>query len=199
MLLTGREERYARTRHLRLSELHSFRYHLDAVYQRSVRELVQRRGSLWLAFAPLARDATPVAIEDVMRELRRRVRDEDTYADIAGTMLVLADADGRRRTLRRAIVPLIPLEVVMQSWVFRQGIAKGIEQGIEKGIEKGVMEGMALVVRQFERKLGRSLREDEHAVLRTRLSSLGGARLGDLALDMNGDELGRWLVTPDAT
>lgn len=201
VLLSGREAPHPRVRALRLSELHTFRYYLDAVYQRSVEEL-SARGTLWLAFAPLARDATPDRLRGVVRAMRRRTQDSSEFSDLAGTLLVLADADGRRRGLRRAILPSLPSEVVMQSWVFKQGIEKGIEQGIEQGIEKGIEQGLetglALVVRQFERKLSRALTEPEHRALRERLVRLGGARLGDLAFDLDGPALERWLADPAA-
>ena len=50
-------------------------------------------------------------------------------------MLVLADADGRERGLREAITAQLPEELVMQSWVYTQGLNPGIEQGLRMAIE----------------------------------------------------------------
>lgn len=46
-----------------------------------------------------------------------------------------------------------------------------------------------ILVHQFERCLGRPLRDDERASLRTRIETLGPERLGDIVLDLSVDEL----------
>jgi hypothetical protein len=48
-------------------------------------------------------------------------------------MTVLADADSRRRGLRAAIASHLPEELVMQSWVYKQGLDKGRQDGQEEG------------------------------------------------------------------
>jgi hypothetical protein len=51
---------------------------------------------------------------------------------------------------------------------------------------------------QFERRLGRVLRDHERALLRERTEILGPDRLGDLVLDLSADELAAWLAEPNA-
>src|SRR4051794_40332301 len=51
-------------------------------------------------------------------------------------MTVLADADARHRGLRDVITAHLPEELVMHSWVYRQGEQRGIEKGIEQGREQ---------------------------------------------------------------
>lgn len=59
-------------------------------------------------------------------------------------------------------------------------------------------EGLGPLVRLFGRRLGRPLTESERSVLLARLGSLGPDRLGDVVLDLNPDELARWISDPDA-
>lgn len=62
-----------------------------------------------------------------------------------------------------------------------------------------IEQGLGPVVHQFERRLGRPLTEDEHAILRERLRRLGANRVGDVVLDLSAEALGAWLADPDAT
>ncbi|MBI5517549.1 MAG: hypothetical protein HY909_27510 [Deltaproteobacteria bacterium] len=62
---------------------------------------------------------------------------------------------------------------------------------------RGLQRGLELLVRQFERKLGRPLTEVEHGVLLDRLV-VSPARLGDLVLDLDGPALDAWLRDPNA-
>jgi hypothetical protein len=55
-----------------------------------------------------------------------------------------------------------------------------------------------MLAHQFERRLGRPLRDEERAYLRARTEALGPDRLGDLVLDLSVDELAAWLADPDA-
>lgn len=59
--------------------------------------------------------------------------------------------------------------------------------------------GLGPVVHLFERRLGRALTEQEHALLRSRLDRLGASRLGDVVLDLSAEALGAWLADPEAT
>jgi hypothetical protein len=66
-------------------------------------------------------------------------------------------------------------------------------------VKKGATRGAArTLAHQFERRLGRALREDERARLRERTARLGPDRLGDLVLDLPAGELEAWLADPDA-
>jgi hypothetical protein len=62
-----------------------------------------------------------------------------------------------------------------------------------------VDEGLQPLVHMFERRLGRSLTEDEHQLLRDRLGRLGANRLGDVVLDLSAQALDAWLADPSAS
>ena len=55
---------------------------------------------------------------------------------------------------------------------------------------EGEVKALAPIV---ARKLGRALTPEEHVALRTKLSAVGPERVGDIVLDLPGDELARWL------
>lgn len=74
---------------------------------------------------------------------------------------------------------------------------KKVQDILDEGHRKGLDEGLALLAHQFERRLLRSLTDDEKATLRTRLDQVGPARLGDVVLDLDA-ALARWLLDPDA-
>jgi hypothetical protein len=113
---------------------------VDAVYQRTVDELTRRGAPLWSVFAPLAVDATPAAMVNVLDGLRDRSTPRE-FEELAVAMTVLADADSRRRGLRAAIASHLPEELVMQSWVYKQGLDKGRQDGQEEGRREGRQEG----------------------------------------------------------
>ena len=115
------------------------RVRVEAFYQRTVAELEARDAPLWMVFAPLAVDATPDAMTRVLDALRDRTEPRQ-FEEFAVAMTVLADADVRGRGLRAVITSHLPEEIVMQSWVYKQGVEKGRQEGIEKGIEKGSQE-----------------------------------------------------------
>jgi hypothetical protein len=55
-----------------------------------------------------------------------------------------------------------------------------------------------VLARQFERRLGRALTDDQRATLEQRLDALGAERLGDVVLDLGPRKLAAWLANPDA-
>ena len=70
---------------------------------------------------------------------------------------------------------------------------------VEEGVTEGVTDGeLRVVAHQFDRKLGRALRDEERYTLRERLHRLGPDRLGDVVVDLPAEDLAAWLVTPDA-
>ena len=69
---------------------------------------------------------------------------------------------------------------------------------VERGKALGLAQGLALLVRLYERRLGRELTEAERGTLRERLSRLGPARVGDVVLDLGAEELADWLADPEA-
>lgn len=79
--------------------------------------------------------------------------------------------------------------------VFQEGRQEGHTEGREEGIDPGI----APLRRLFERKLERALASEEPAMLTARLVSLGPDRLGDVALDLEGEALATWLGDLAAT
>lgn len=67
-----------------------------------------------------------------------------------------------------------------------------------RGRDDGMLAGLGPIQHQFERKLGRKLTEPERETLRQRLESVGAVRLGDVALDLDGDALAAWIASPTA-
>ena len=97
------------------------------------------------------------------------------------------------------IVALLPEEIVMESWVFQQGVEKGIERGIERGIEKGIEKGIKKdVTRLVERRLRRPLSEQEQATLVGRIDTLGVDRIHDVLFELPAEALAPWLADPNA-
>ena len=133
-------------------------------------------------------------IEALRLQTSRREMEE-----LGVAMSVLADADKRQRGLRGVITSLLPEEVVMESWVYKQGKEKGLEQGLEQGLEKGIAKGLGPLAHQFERRLARLLTSAEREVLVRRLDTFGSERLGDLVIDESPEALAAWLAAPDAS
>ena len=69
----------------------------------------------------------------------------------------------------------------------------------QTGVVEGIVEGAAVsFAHMIERRLGRSLQEDERERLRERVGSLGSTRVGDVILDLSADDLATWLADPNA-
>ncbi len=166
------------------------RVRVEAVYQRTVAELEARDAPLWMVFAPLAVDATPDAMTRVLDALRART-DPRQFEELAVAMTVLADADVRGRGLRAAITSHLPEEIVMQSWVYKQGVEKGIEEGIEKGIEEGIEKGI-----EKGRQEGRqeTLRQSIALILTARGLRLTATRRAQLDAETRIEVLNAWLT-----
>ncbi len=132
VLLSGREKRWPERGTYRTSPAEDpfagVRFHIDAVYQRTVAELTARASPFWLMFAPLAIDADPSAMARVVSNLRRRTAPRE-FEELATATLVMADADKRHRDLKSAILPHLEKETFMQSWVYKQGKAEGELKG----------------------------------------------------------------------
>ena len=81
----------------------------------------------------------------------------------------------------------------------RAFIEKVRNEGLADGRHEGLAAGLRLLVRQFERRLGRSLSDAERGVLSSRLDVVGPDRLGDVVLDLDSAALAAWLASPTAT
>jgi hypothetical protein len=198
VLLSGRDEPWPAEGEYRTSRPESrfsgVRFRIEPVYQSTIAELMARESPLWLIFAPLAVDADERRLREVIEALRARTSPRE-LEELGVAMAVLADADKRQRGLRDVITSLLPEEVVMQSWIYKQGEQKGIEKGREQGLERGI----GPLAHLFERRLARALSSAERGVLVRRLDTLGPERLGDLVVDLSPEALAAWLAAPDAS
>jgi predicted transposase YdaD len=202
VLLAGREKPWPAWGRYRTSPpdapFSGVRFRIEAVYQRTVAELEAKGSPLWLIFAPLARDATPARMAQVVTALRTQTSARE-FDELAVALTVLADADRRQRPgLRHAIMAQLPKELIMQSWVYKQGRKEGIEKGREQGLEKGREQGLKPFERLLERRVGRALSEAEHRTLSERVATLGPDRLSDVALELSGEALAAWLNDANA-
>ena len=90
-------------------------------------------------------------------------------------------------------------ELVMSTMEIYERWKQQVEgEGEKQGIVLGEARGLALLTRQFERRLARTLTDAEQLTLRQRLDTLGATRLGDVVLDLEGAALSHWLTDPDA-
>ncbi|MDI1430717.1 hypothetical protein [Polyangium sorediatum] len=192
VLLGGRAEPWPPHGSYRLSPpdapFSGVHFRIEPVYQRTVAELAAR-GPFWLIFAPLALDADEPCIRRVMEDLRAQVSPE-AFEELGVAMAVLAEADQRGRDLRSVVRTMLPRELVMQNWIYKEGL----EDGRQKGREEGLQTGLAPLAHQFERRLRRPLTPTERATLAERLLQQGAERLGDVVLDLSPEDLATWLA-----
>ncbi|MBI5518057.1 MAG: hypothetical protein HY909_30080 [Deltaproteobacteria bacterium] len=98
----------------------------------------------------------------------------------------------------RTQVPELPAARTLDEEDFVSNAQQILDEWERKATNKGRAEGLAPLVRQFERRLARSLTEGEQEVLRVRLVALGPERLGDVVFDLAPPELDAWLSDPCA-
>lgn len=190
VLLSGRDKAWPAEGEYRTSPegapFSGVSYRIDAVYQRTVAELAARGSPLWMIFAPLAVDADPDRMKQVLDKLRAETSPRD-FGELAVAMTVVADKDKRQRGLREAILSALDEEVVMESWVFNQGKQQGKQQG-----------ELNVLVTLYEMLLARPLTDREHTTLMQRLETLGYQRLLAVQQTRSGDALATWLADPNA-
>jgi hypothetical protein len=140
VLLSGREEPWPADGELRTSPpdrpFSGVRFRIEPVYQRTIAELAAKGSALWMIFVPLAVDASGEKIGEVLRQLRAQTTKRE-FEELAVAMTAIADWDKRGRCLREQIVAFLPKEVVVQSWIYKQGVEQGEARGIAKGEAKG--------------------------------------------------------------
>jgi hypothetical protein len=211
ILLTGRRSRWPRERALRTSwhgrKFSGTRFRIDAVYQRTVAQLAARGSPFWLAFTPLARDATPAAMRKVVAALHAQVPGDKERTDLFAALLVLADVDPWGHNLREEIQAMLdqePTDMIQVSKTLRDvynlGARKGIEKGIARGIEKGIAQGIEKGIEQllrdlFATRLHRALTAPERKALATRAAQ-DPKRAQRQALALEGEALAAWLLAP---
>jgi hypothetical protein len=157
-------------------------FRIDAVYQRTVAEL-EARGPLWAIFAPLAVDADPVRMADVIGRLRA-AHPARAFGELAVGALVLAAKDKRQRGLQAAILKVVSEEDVMHSPVYEMGHKRGEQKTL---------------ARVYERRLQRPLTDAERAALGKLEGTLGIDRLLDVSDELPADALAAWLRDPAAS
>lgn len=82
----------------------------------------------------------------------------------------------------------------------RRDVARALVDSDPEMRRAYVEEGeLRTLVHQFERRLQRTLRPEEHRTLRERLTALGPDRLGDVVIDSSAEALAAWLIAPNAT
>jgi hypothetical protein len=143
-------------------------------------------------FAPIG-DPAGLTPEEVCARTVRALADSGAgwyQWSIAQTMAAVA---GWENVMKQAIERLERPDIILIDLV-----KYGEDKGRKIGRKEGRKEGIALLLRQFERRLGRALTEKERARFDKRLKSLGPERLGDVVLDLAPDALAAWLATPRA-
>ena len=204
VVLSGRAKPWPRKRKIRIgwrkTKWAGHRYHIDAVYQRTVAELCARGSVLWLVFVPLARDATAEAVRRVVAELRVRVPLLEERAEMYAALLVLADVDPWGYHLREEIEAMLQDEGMDELFKVSPTLQRTFEQGKKEGLEKGVQKGIELMLRRlFVRRLGRPLTEMEQRALSGKARKQDPGAVEDRALSLEGEALAAWLLDPDAT
>jgi hypothetical protein len=199
ILLTGRREPWPERKVLRTSwrgqRFNGTHFRIDAVYQRTVAELDARGSPFWLAFTPLARDASVAIMRHVVSRIRAQVRDDDERWDLLAALLVMADIDPWGHTLRAEIEAMIyeePTDLIQVSKTLRDAYERGQREGLEEGIAKGVQQ---MLRRLFATRLRRSLTARERRALATR-AALAPDEAQDKGLTLEGEALAAWLLAP---
>jgi hypothetical protein len=192
VVLSGRKKPWPSHGEYRTSPLgkpfSGVQFRIEPVYQRTVAEL-STRGPFWMIFASLAADADATKLAQVLGELRAQTSPE-AFEELGAAMAVLAGADRRERGFGDVVRSLLPRELVMENWIFKEGKAEGLKTGRKQGLAKGLQP----LVHQFERRLARPLTPDERARLAKRLRAHGPEKLGDVVLDLSPAELSAWLA-----
>ena len=124
------------------------RFRVDAVYQRTVAELRARGSVLWLVFAPLARDATPQALREVVAEIDARAAGDQERTELYTAFLLMAGVDPWRHNLREELVKMVEDKEeglrrrapLIGDWII-EAEEKALKQGREEGQRAGREEG----------------------------------------------------------
>jgi hypothetical protein len=97
--------------------------HVTRLFPEQLARALVPRGS------ELAVDASPRNIGRVVESLRGQSSPRE-FEELAVAMTAMADHDKRKRSLRAQIVAFLPEEVVVESWIYQQGVAKGRAQDV---------------------------------------------------------------------
>jgi hypothetical protein len=122
--------------------------------------------------------------EEKLRRTVEKVRaeaNEEEFAEIVATMLSMAQLKKDRPAFLDVIRSSAKKEAAVRHVWFVEGR------------EEGRVEGLRPLEYQFERRLGRSLREIERRRIASRLAKDGPEKLGAVVLDLSPEELAVWL------
>ncbi len=160
------------------------RFGIDVLRRQRIADLRDRGSDLWLAFAPLARDATVEAVVEVAQDLVARSKDPARTADLAAMLEVLALRAFPALAVDRRLIDVLPKELTMRSHIYDMGRDEGRVQGRVEGL-----------LHQVARRLGRVPSATERAsIVRVATTSEGAERLADAVLDLHGADLAAWLA-----
>jgi hypothetical protein len=178
-------------------------FRVDAVYQRTVAELRARSSTLWLVFTPLARDADPSSMREIVAEIRDGATNDEERGELYAALLVMAIIDPWGHNLRREIGTMLEDEehdLFRRMPVLGDMIVEAEKLALERGEKLGREEALAqLLGRLFARRLGRRPTTTEERCLVERAEVLGPERVEDALLDLERDALVRWLAEPGAS
>ncbi|WP_437962621.1 hypothetical protein WME76_46145 (plasmid) [Sorangium sp. So ce119] len=171
-------------------------FRIDAVYQRTVAELRARGSVLWLAFAPLARDATAEMMREVVAEIHARATTGEERAELYTAFLVLATIDPWGHNLQKELITMVEdMEegLLRRTPIIGEMIIEAEQRGQLQGREEAIAE---LLGRLFARRVGRRPTTEEERSILDRARALGPGEVEDALLDLEGDALVRWLAEP---
>ncbi|XXT25390.1 hypothetical protein WME94_28065 [Sorangium sp. So ce429] len=183
-------------------------FHIDAVYQRTIAELQARGSVFWLAFTPLARDATVAAMREVVAEIQARAAGEERI-ELYIALLVMAAIDPWGHNLRRELVMLvddvetekkllrsIPFIGEMIAEAERQAAQHAAQEAAQQAAQQTAKAIAELLGRLFARRVGRVPTVEEERSIAERAEAIGPIQVEDALLDLEGDALLRWLAEP---
>ncbi|WP_437289259.1 hypothetical protein [Sorangium sp. So ce406] len=175
-------------------------FRIDAVYQRTVAELRARGSVLWLAFAPLARDATAEVMREVVAEIHARATTGEERAELYTAFLVLATIDPWGHNLQKELITMVEdMEegLLRRTPIIGEMIIEAEQRAEQRGQLQGREEAIAeLLGRLFARRVGRRPTTEEERSILDRARALGPGEVEDALLDLEGDALVRWLAEP---
>ncbi|WP_434041648.1 MULTISPECIES: hypothetical protein [Sorangium] len=200
VVLSGRKRRLPATGKRRIAwpgrPFSGAHFRVDAIYQRTIKELRARGSVLWLVFAPLARDATAAALREVVAEIHTAAATAEERAELYTALLVMAAIDPWGHTLRKELIVMVEDKeegLLRRTPIIGEMIIEAEQRGEDRGKQKAIAE---LLGRLFARRLGRRPTPDEERSIVERARALGPGEVEDALLDLEGEALVRWLAEP---
>ena len=162
------------------------RFRVEAVYQRTVAELRVRGGLLWLVFTPLAVDATPAALREVLDEIRHGAATVKERGVLLEALLLMANLDPWGHNLKEEIKAMMQADDLE---IYR------LSPTLRAAFEEGELSGaLSLLSEAFAEQIGRSPTPDEQAALAKRTREIGAKQALRALFKLHGDALAAWLL-----